>query len=162
MAYSWSENSRAFSKPWLSAISSRCLVILDPVLCYFLGGMLLVSGFLHSSNPILFFESVYQYRLVSPWIANVLSFTFPAAMLLAGTWLMLSFFQRQTVVFVSGMYLVFFVAQASAWLRGLDIDCSCFGPVSHSITWETVSMALVFWMFSLYLVFREWRRAGGE
>jgi uncharacterized membrane protein YphA (DoxX/SURF4 family) len=60
----------------------------------------------------------------------------------------------------TGMSAVFLIALASAWARGLDISCSCFGKSAGPVDYPTAILRDVLLLVaSLALVIHEARRA---
>ena len=100
-----------------------------------------VSAYLHLSNPVAFFESIIKYKLVSSSVAAFVATVLPAAMVVISIWLIIGVHKRATAFAASILLAAFFGAQASAVIRGLEIDCGCYG--THS---ELVSMQTVYWV----------------
>ena len=92
----------------------------------FLGALLMYSGLVKLYDPIAFLDIVYKYELVGEQGGIVAAFLIPivelsvGALLLAGT-------SRAGAMTAFALLLLFTAAQTSAWLRGLAIDCGCFG-----------------------------------
>ena len=74
-----------------------------------LGGVLLVAGGLKVTDPFGSATSVRAYQMLPIDLANFLGFVLLAA--IAGGALM----------------LMFIVAIGQAWIRGISLDCGCFG-----------------------------------
>lgn len=102
--------------PWLSL---ACRLIL--------GGVLLVAGYLKAFNPSKAKMAVRAYEALPIPVANILGVTLPWIEIGAGLLLILGVAVRQTAIFSGALMLVFIVAIAQAWARGLSIDCGCFG-----------------------------------
>ena len=70
---------------------------------------------------------VHNYRLAPVWSEHLIAMTLPWVELLTGLALLLGLQARSGAVIALGLMLVFTAAVASAWARGLDFECGCFG-----------------------------------
>ena len=78
-------------------------------------------------DPSLFAQQIGNYQL-TPWPATaVLSVFLPALELCVGTCLLLRRWESGALVWVAIMLMMFSAALLSAIVRGLSIDCGCFG-----------------------------------
>lgn len=95
-----------------------------------LGVLFLLSGADKALDPGNFLVAVRSYQILSdPW-APLLALCLPWLELLIGCCL-LSQRHFHAALLLSGCLLVIFlVAILSAWMRGLEIVCGCFGPGS--------------------------------
>lgn len=73
-------------------------------------------------------RSVRAYELLPETLAVVLGNALPMAEILLGLLLLLGLFTRFSVIVFGAMMIVFTIGIASAWARGLAIDCGCFSP----------------------------------
>ncbi len=93
-----------------------------------LGGVFLVAGAVKLlAVPQVFADSVASYRLAPEWLVSVIALGLPPLEILAGA-AMLANWPRRLGAFValvlSGCFLI---ALGLARLRGIDVDCGCFG-----------------------------------
>lgn len=92
-----------------------------------LGGVVLVAGLLKVGHLETSARSVRAYQLLPYDVAGYLGYGLPILEIAVGVLLVLGLFTRFSAV-VGGMLMVVFIAGiASAWARGLSIDCGCFG-----------------------------------
>ena len=77
-----------------------------------------------------FATQLHNYRLVPVWSENLIAITLPWIELLAGLALVLGVRPRAGAVVLLVLILVFTFAVGSAWARGLDFECGCFGKAS--------------------------------
>ena len=102
--------------PWISTIAR--LVV---------GGVLLVAGALKVIDPQSSVAAVRAYELVPGWLERPIGWGLPFLELGLGLLLLAGLFTRIAAL-VSGLLLVvFIIAVVSAAVRGLSIDCGCFG-----------------------------------
>ena len=74
-----------------------------------------------------FANQVNHYRLAPVAVVNLIAMVTPWIELLVGLSLVLRVKPRAGAVLALAMMLVFTVAVAAAWARGLDFRCGCFG-----------------------------------
>ena len=79
-----------------------------------------------------FAQEVHNYRLAPLWSENLVAMVMPWIELVAGLALVLGVRARAGGAVVFALMLVFTVAVAIAWARGLDFRCGCFGKVGAS------------------------------
>jgi len=91
------------------------------------GAVLLVAGYLKAFNPSKAKMAVRAYEALPIPVANILGIALPWIEIGAGLLLILGVAVRQTAIFSGFLMLIFIIAIAQAWARGLSIDCGCFG-----------------------------------
>lgn len=95
--------------------------------------LFLYAGAMKLRNPAAFAEEIENYRLLSRQLSVAASYYVPwleilAAIALLAKPLRLGGWALSTAL--SGAFTVFVV---SAWMRGLDISCGCFGSSSSPV-----------------------------
>jgi putative oxidoreductase len=113
------------------------------------------AGGVKVADPAGFAASVGNYRLLPAWSVNLLAICLPWVELGAALALCVPAWRRSGALLVLGMSGTFATAILSAWLRGLDIACGCFGTGSHgvgvgalAIDLACLAAALVVWKLS--------------
>lgn len=121
-----------------------------------LGALFLFSGALKLSDPGAFRASIAAYELLPEKLGGLLAWYLPALEVVCGTALMLGRARRAAAGIVLALLLIFTMAIASAWLRGLDIRCGCFGSWLDrgSYPWWVARNALLF-ALTFHLFFKE-------
>ncbi len=105
----------------------RTLDVIGLVARLALGGVMLVAGLLKVTKPEVSARAVQAYQLLPFDLATYVGYGLPILEVVLGALLVLGLFTR-TAAAVSGVLLVaFIIGIASAWARGLSIDCGCFG-----------------------------------
>ncbi|MGB7450394.1 MAG: MauE/DoxX family redox-associated membrane protein [Ornithinimicrobium sp.] len=102
-----------------------------------LGGVLLVAGVLKLVDLDGAVRSVVAYDLVDYEIAAFIGLTLPVLEVAVGSLLIAGLLTRASACVGVGLMAVFIAGIASAWARGLSIDCGCFGtggPVAPGAT----------------------------
>ena len=109
----------------LSGPRQRDLVGL--VLRLVLGAVVLGAGLLKVGHLETSARSVRAYQLLPYDVAGYLGYGLPVLEAAIGVLLVLGLFTRFSAVVAGLLMAVFIVGIASAWARGLSIDCGCFG-----------------------------------
>ena len=76
-----------------------------------------------------FGQQLHNYHLAPLWAENAIAITTPWIELLAGLALVLNVRARAGAVITFAAMIVFTLAVAAAWARGLDFNCGCFGKL---------------------------------
>jgi len=92
-----------------------------------LGGVLIAAGALKARNPAHAAMAVRAYQVLPVTLANILGYALPWVEMGAGLALVIGVAVKAAAIIGGGLMVVFIVAIAQAWARGLSIDCGCFG-----------------------------------
>ncbi len=103
------------------------------LLSLIVGGYFLWAGVVKLFGPERFFQDVLNYQLVGESMAWALALYLPWLEVVAALALLWRQTRLAASVWIGAMLLVFLGALASAWARGLNIDCGCLGASSGSI-----------------------------
>ncbi|MGY1651931.1 MauE/DoxX family redox-associated membrane protein [Geodermatophilus sp. SYSU D01119] len=114
------------AQPWL-ATAARFL----------LGGVLVVAGALKLPDPAEAVRAVRAYRLLPEALVGPVAFGLPVVEVAVGLALLAGVFVRTAALAAAVLTAVFAAAVASAWARGLQIDCGCFGGGGEVAAGET-------------------------
>jgi len=97
-----------------------------------LGGLFVFAGVAKAYDPGEFATEIQKYNLL-PWVPGVaLALYLPWLEILAGLLLALKIFERGALIVLTVLLVIFTLALGSAMVRGLDIDCGCFGKAFTS------------------------------
>lgn len=78
-------------------------------------------------KPLTSARAVQAYEIFPTGVAGVIGQALPVVELALGLLLLLGLFTRAAATTSAALLGVFMVGIASAWARGLQIDCGCFG-----------------------------------
>lgn len=92
-----------------------------------LGGTLVVAGALKAVDVTGAVASVRAYDLLPQGLATAMGYTLPFLEIAVGVLLVVGLFTRVAAAVGALLMVMFVVGIASAWARGLNIDCGCFG-----------------------------------
>lgn len=97
-----------------------------------LAGLFVYAGVVKMLRPDLFFADILSYQLLPVWAALVVAYLLAPLEVLVGLGLLWKPTRGAAVLLGVAMMTVFIVAIMSAWARGLDISCGCFGGNSEA------------------------------
>ena len=91
------------------------------------GGVWVVAGVLKLPDPNDNVRAVRAYDLLPESVVPVVGHALPVLEILVGLCLLLGLLTRVAAVVSALLLVAFVVGIASAWGRGLSIECGCFG-----------------------------------
>lgn len=96
-----------------------------------LGFIFIYAGAEKIADPEAFAISISNYRLLPIVTTNFFAITLPWIELVAGVLLILGITVKENSSILFSMLLVFTIAIIISLLRGLSIDCGCYGKGSQ-------------------------------
>lgn len=125
-----------------------------------LSGLLLYAAIPKVMDLGAFAEQVDNYRMIPPTILPFFSAAVPSLEIVAAAALLTPWLARGAALASAGLFASFSIAMAQALLRGIDLDCGCFGAdASSSVSWLTVIRSALLGALAVYLVFAMGRAA---
>lgn len=101
--------------------------------------LLLRSSFAHLENSYAFLDTVYSYQIFSEVCGNLVALFLPFLQLVLGVCLLLRYWTTTAYLLSIGLLISLTAVQIQAMVRGLDIECGCFGPVDTvRMSWTTL------------------------
>lgn len=100
-----------------------------------IGVFLVATSIGHILDPYKFLHSVLNYRLLSGVYAQWMAIFIPWVQILTGIALITGVCRKGALGMGASLFALFFLAQISALVRGLDINCGCFGSGDHPVSW---------------------------
>ena len=94
-------------------------------------GIWLAAGGAKVADLTHFHDQVDQYRLLPGSLEAPFAYTLPFVELLVGLYLLAGLLTRAAAILACALMVLFLIAQAQAWVRGLSLDCGCFGTLTH-------------------------------
>ena len=123
------------------------------------GGVWIVAGALKLPDPAASVRAVRAYDLLPEAIVPTVGHLLPVLEVVIGVCLVLGLLTRAAAVISALLFLAFIVGIASAWSRGLQIECGCFGgggfsaDATDDYPWE-IARDVGLLVLSLWLVWR--------
>lgn len=122
-----------------------------------LAAVWLVSGWIKAADPVESVIAVRAYELLPESLVRPVAIGLPAVEIALGLLLLIGLGTRLAALASAALLMVLIAGIASAWARGLQIDCGCFGGggVDTSVTAWTYAqeilrdigfMALAIWL----------------
>jgi uncharacterized membrane protein YphA (DoxX/SURF4 family) len=97
-----------------------------------LGSLFIYSAVTKIFDTSYFVKSIENYKLLPSESLNIIAMIIPALELIVGVFLLLGVFVKESALVGSILMIIFILAVATALVRGLDIDCGCFGTAGGS------------------------------
>lgn len=91
------------------------------------GGVWVVAGLLKLPDPAESVRVVRNYRLLPEAVVSVVGYGLPVFEIVLGLLLVVGLAARAAATASAALLVLFTLGIASVWVRGLDIDCGCFG-----------------------------------
>jgi len=120
-----------------------------------LGGVFVYAGAAKLSDVQQFYLDVHHFELTPSDISMILAVFLPWLEIAVGTAVIARRLYLGALALAGGMSLVFLAAIGSAWWRGLDITCGCFGHEYNAtdfprhIALNGAMLAAALWLFWL-------------
>jgi uncharacterized membrane protein YphA (DoxX/SURF4 family) len=116
-----------------------------------LAGVFIYAAVEKIAAPAEFAITIENYRLIPSLFSNTIAIFLPWIELWCGIFLLFGIWQRGSAVLLAGMCLVFIAAILSAMIRGLEIDCGCFG-LGEKISVYRILEDLLLLVMALFLI----------
>jgi uncharacterized membrane protein YphA (DoxX/SURF4 family) len=101
-----------------------------------IGGLFIYAGVVKFQDPQSFADSIAMFQMLPKQGINLLALSLPPFEVLAGTLLLVGRWQRAVTFAILVLTSIFALALGQALVRGLKVDCGCFGAGEPS-TWKT-------------------------
>jgi uncharacterized membrane protein YphA (DoxX/SURF4 family) len=102
-------------------------------ICQIATGIVLgIAGLAKIGDIASFAEQIHNFRIVPVATENLFAITLPWIELVAALSLVLGLRARAAAMLGLGLFVLFTLAVVAALVRGLDIDCGCFGTADAS------------------------------
>ena len=128
-----------------------------------LGALFVYAGAVKAGAAPEFARDIQRYA-ISPWpeATVLLAVYLPWLEMVSGTALLLRRWYLGALVAIAGLMLIFTGALTSAWVRGLDIECGCFGRRKEAIRTDFPALLardVALLAAAGVLLVAEWRRS---
>jgi uncharacterized membrane protein YphA (DoxX/SURF4 family) len=104
------------------------------------------------SSPAYFAGTIQNYQIIPEFLMNIVAITLPWVELICGVLLLIGVWHRSAALILSLLMIVFIFAILSAIVRGLGIECGCFGA-GTSANWTRIMEDIFLLAFSLQILF---------
>ena len=117
------------------------------------GGMFIWAGVTKIIDPLGFAQNIANYRVFPEGISFFLALVLPWIEVICGVFLILGIFLSASALLLSGFLVVFLVLIAATLIRGIDIDCGCFGSLSGKVDYKLILTDSILLFFCLNIYF---------
>ena len=117
------------------------------------GGMFIWAGVSKIIDPLGFAQNIANYRVFPEVISFFLALVLPWIEVICGAFLILGIFHSASALLLSGFLVVFLVLIAATLVRGIDIDCGCFGSLSGKVDYKLILTDSILLFFCLNIYF---------
>lgn len=93
----------------------------------FLAAVFIAAGTIKIHDPRSMFNAIQSFQCVTPFLAVVGAYFFPCLELLAGVGLLWRRTRVASAFIIAKLMIVFMLVIILAWVRGIKINCGCFG-----------------------------------
>ncbi len=94
---------------------------------FVLGMLFIIAGAEKIADPSAFAGSIYNYKLFPLFTINFFAIVVPWIEVTAGLFLLFGIAVKESALIINGLFAFFIVIIGISIIRGLDIDCGCFG-----------------------------------
>lgn len=117
---------------------------------FVLGMVFIVAAVEKISQPEGFATAIEAYEMTPVAVVNILAVVLPWLELICGLFLIGGVYVRGGSAVLAGLLVLFIVAISAAILRGLNINCGCYGasggtPVGWNKVLEDVGLLVLAW-----------------
>lgn len=115
------------------------------------------AGLMKIIDPRGFAQSIANYNIFPQGMSLFLALVIPWIEVICGIFLISGIFRKASTLIISGSLAIFLILIAVSILRGLDIDCGCFGSLSRKVDYKLILLDSLLLFFSMNMVFYEYR-----
>lgn len=123
-----------------------------------LGGLFLFAAYNKWHDPQKFVFAVKGFNILPDHLAVLATYAVPWTEAIASVFLILGFWSRAAASVIGLMLVVFIVGIASVIVRGLDVNCTCFGGYkllcSGNVGWCNIGQNVLLLAVALLLTFK--------
>ncbi len=148
-----------FRKPSCRGISVKFKNILLNLIRIGLGIIFIYAAVPKILRPDEFADAINNYRILPVFLVNLMAICLPYVELLIGVFLIFGF-RLKAVSFGSlVLMMIFIIAILSAWIRGINVNCGCFGKGEEIISYKEIIRDIIFLLMALitFLKTPKWR-----
>lgn len=120
-----------------------------------LGGLFVYAGAVKALEPLDFAQNIRNYQLVGQSLSFLAALVLPWLEILAGAFLVAGIWKRGAALVVSALLVFFILLTAVTVVRGLDVDCGCFGPAARKAGWGVILEDLGMLAMALFVLFEK-------
>jgi len=117
------------------------------------GGVFIWAGLLKILNPLDFAQSIKNYQIFPLGVSFFLALFLPWIEIICGIFLILGIFRHTSSLIISVLLVAFLGLIIMTLVRGIDIDCGCFGSLSGSVDFKLLAIDSILCFLALNIYF---------
>ncbi len=125
---------------------------LNLILRLFIGGMFVYAAWSKVMEPSGFAMAVRGYKLIPFSLSNLFALCVSWSELVAGIMLILGIYPRKAAGAIAILLVMFIIAITTTLVRGMVVDCGCFGKEGGSSTSWLLIVRNVGLLLGAYLI----------
>ena len=116
----------------------------------FLGGLFIYASIGKLLDPETFANAINNYKLLPYFLVRPIALILPYIEFIFGAFLIFSFWTKTSAMVLSLLLFIFTIAIFSTIIRGISIDCGCFGKflkvseAGHLNKWKMIVRDILF------------------
>ncbi|MDP4173359.1 MAG: MauE/DoxX family redox-associated membrane protein [Bacteroidota bacterium] len=120
------------------------------------GVIFIFAGMEKISDPTSFAKAIYDYKIFPELLINFFALAIPWIEVVSGLLLVFGIWVRENAFILNALLLVFIILILISILRGLNIECGCFGTASGSrVGWRKILENVALLIPGIYLTYFE-------
>lgn len=117
------------------------------------GGVFIWAAVTKIADPLTFAQNIKNYQVVGQTLSFLTAIILPYVELVAGLFLIIGIFPRSSALLISSLLLFFIILVVVTMLRGIDVDCGCFGTFSRKADLWLILEDTIWLIMALILLF---------
>ncbi|MGD9344855.1 MAG: MauE/DoxX family redox-associated membrane protein [Candidatus Aminicenantes bacterium] len=97
------------------------------------GGIFIWAGLLKVADPLEFAQDIANYRILSRDLSFLIALVLPWLEILCGVLVIIGIFRTASALLLSGLLSLFLLLITVTLIRGLDVNCGCFGSIGRHV-----------------------------
>lgn len=118
-----------------------------------LGGLFIWAGVIKVLNPLGFAQDIANYQIFPQNLSFFLALCLPWIEIICGVFVITGLFLRSSALLLSGLLVGFLILVLVTMMRGIDVECGCFGPLSRQVDYKLLLTDSALLVFSLRIFF---------
>ncbi len=118
-----------------------------------LGGVFIWAGMIKITNPMGFAQDIANYQILPQSISFFLALFLPWIEVICGVFVFTGLFLRSSSFFLSCILTGFLILILVTMIRGIDVECGCFGSLSRQVDYKLFLTDCALLFFSLNIFF---------
>ena len=118
-----------------------------------LGGVFIWAGIIKITNPLGFAQDIANYQVLPNSLSFFLALFLPLIEVICGVFIITGLFLRSSSFFLSCILAGFLFLILVTMIRGIDVECGCFGSLSRKVDYKLLLTDSALLFFSLNIFF---------